>query len=80
MGRKPTKNLNLPPRMRARVRGTKTWYYYDAGGKPRREIPLGNDYPLAVRQWSELEHERPSSPAVGPVQRRVRWHWFRSEI
>lgn len=44
MGRKPTTNLNLPTRMRARVkaRGV-TWFYYDTGGKPRREIPLGNE-------------------------------------
>ena len=55
MGRKPTKNLNLPKRMRARVRSAKTWYYYDAGGKPRKEIPLGCDYAIAVKKWSELE-------------------------
>lgn len=54
MGRTPTKNQHLPTRMRARVRGSKTWYYYDAGGKPRREIPLGSDYVLAVRKWSDL--------------------------
>lgn len=29
-------------------------YYFDAGGKPRKEIPLGGDYVLAVRKWSEL--------------------------
>lgn len=62
MGRKPTVNLNLPPRMRARVRGKKTYYYYDAGGKPRREMPLGDDFIVAVRKWSELEQiEAPSS-------------------
>lgn len=41
--------------MRARTRRKKVWYYYDAGGKPRREIPLGQDYVLAVQKWSELE-------------------------
>jgi integrase len=55
MGRKSSINFNLPARMRARKRGTKTWYYYDAGGKPRKEIPLGNDYALAVKKWAELE-------------------------
>jgi integrase len=56
MGRKPTKNLNLPSRMRARPKaGGIIWYYYDAGGKPRREIPLGSDYILAVKKWAELE-------------------------
>ena len=41
--------------MRARRRGDKIWYYYDAGGKPRKEIPLGNDYAIAVKKWAELE-------------------------
>ena len=55
MGRKPTKNLNLPTRMRARTRGAKVWYYYDTGGKPRKELPLGSDYALAIKKWSQLE-------------------------
>jgi integrase len=55
MGRRPTKNLNLPPRMRARERRGTTWYYYDCGGKPRKETPLGNDYTIAVTKWAELE-------------------------
>ena len=60
MGRKPTKNLNLPPKMRARAKaGGKLWYYYDAGGKPRREIPLGCEYTTAVRKWAELEQDKP---------------------
>jgi integrase len=33
----------------------KIWYYYDAGGKPRKEIPLGCDYAIAVKKWSEIE-------------------------
>lgn len=32
----------------------KVFYYMDIGGKPRKEIPLGSDYVLAVRKWSEL--------------------------
>lgn len=55
MGRKPTTNLNLPPRMRARTRWSKTHYYYDWGGKPRREEPLGSDFILAIKRWSEIE-------------------------
>lgn len=58
MGRKPTKNLNLPPHMRARDRRGVVWYYYDAGGKPRREIPLGKDYTAAVRKWADLEGDQ----------------------
>ncbi|HEY4696465.1 MAG TPA: tyrosine-type recombinase/integrase [Gallionella sp.] len=59
MGRKPTVNLNLPPRMRARARGNKVHYYFDAGGKPRKEIPLGSDYALAVKKWTELQIDQP---------------------
>lgn len=55
MGRKPTVNLNLPKGMRARKRGEVIYYYYDAGSKPRKEIPLGKDYAMAVKKWSELE-------------------------
>ncbi len=56
MGRKPSKNSHLPPRMRARrQRSGKIYYYYDTGQAPRREIPLGDDYPLAVKKWAELE-------------------------
>jgi integrase len=57
MGRKPTKNLNLPAGMRARKRPYGTYYYLDKGkepGKPRKEIPLGSDYVAAVRKWAEL--------------------------
>jgi integrase len=43
---------------RARVQKSgKTYYYFDAGGKPRREIPLGPDYVLAVRKWADLTSE-----------------------
>lgn len=56
MGRRPTKHLNLPPRVRARVRGDTTYYFYDTGGRPRKEIPLGTDYVLAVQKWATL-HE-----------------------
>jgi len=67
MGRKPYKNLNLPPRMRARKQKSgRTFYYYDAGGgPPRKEIPLGPDLVEAVRKWSELE--RANTPASAPV-------------
>lgn len=55
MGRRPTVNLNLPTRMRARRRGDTTYYFYDAGGKPRKEIALGKNYAEAIRKWAELE-------------------------
>jgi len=55
MGRQPTKNLNLPKNMRARIKNGVTYYSYDTGGKPRKEIALGKDYIEAVRKWVELE-------------------------
>lgn len=45
----------MPKGLRARKRGDKVWYYYDTGGKPRKEIPLGNDYAIAVKKWAELQ-------------------------
>lgn len=59
MGRKPSRNLNLPSRMRARAKNGTVYYSYDTGGKPRREIPLGTDYLLAVQKWSELHVATP---------------------
>lgn len=56
MGRKPTVNLTLPPGMRKRVRGKHVYYFYDAGGKPRKEIPLGSDFINALRKYVE-EHK-----------------------
>ncbi|MGV2292092.1 tyrosine-type recombinase/integrase [Trinickia sp. YCB016] len=56
MGRKPTKNLHLPPRMRVKktLRG-RTYYYYDMGGKPRRWKALGGDFVEALRLYADLE-------------------------
>jgi len=54
MGREPTRNKNLPKGMRARHRKAGTYYYFDTGAKPRKEIPLGSDYVLAVQKWGEL--------------------------
>lgn len=54
MGRIPTRNKQLPAGMRARHRKSKTYYYLDTGEKPRREIPLGSEYVLAVQKWAEL--------------------------
>lgn len=43
--------------MRKRVqRSGRTYYYLDTGEKPRREIPLGDDYIAALRKYAEL-HE-----------------------
>ncbi len=55
MGRKPS-NPGAIPRFRPRTRGKVTYYYYDHGGKPRVETPLGCDYGLAIKAWAAIEH------------------------
>ena len=60
MGRKPTINLNLPPRMRVKTMVSgKRHFYYDLGGKPRVWKPLGSDYILALRKYADLEVNTP---------------------
>ncbi|WP_440984960.1 tyrosine-type recombinase/integrase [Xanthomonas sontii] len=58
MGRKPTKS-GAVPRLRARKQKSGVvHYYYDHGGKPRKETPLGSDYGAAIKRWAEIEHAR----------------------
>lgn len=57
MGRKPSRWTNLPKGMRARVRKYGTYYFFDTGAKPRKEIALGSDFVEAVRKWAELSRE-----------------------
>jgi integrase len=64
MGRKATRNKNLPAGMRARHRPTGTYYYLDSGGTPRKEIPLGKDYALAVQEWAKLKISKPVGNAL----------------
>lgn len=66
MGRKPSRWSNLPKGMRARPRGNLVHYYLDTGAKPRKEIPLGNDYVQAVAKWAELT-SKPAPTTVAPA-------------
>lgn len=53
------------PNLRARTQKSgKVYYYFDAGGKPRKEIPLGSDYVTAVRKWAELKLEADAAEHV----------------
>ena len=67
MGRKPTRWANLPKGMRARPRGKLIFYYLDTGTKPRREIPLGSDYVIAVAKWAELTSRPPPVVKAPPT-------------
>jgi integrase len=60
MGRRPTKPGSVS-RLRERKRGKLTYYSYDLGGKPRKEIYLGKDYGLAILEYAKLEQSRTSS-------------------
>jgi integrase len=57
MGRKNTRNLNMPPHMHPRTqRSGKVYYYmYQKGddGK-RKEIALGDDFILALKKYADL--------------------------
>lgn len=73
MGRKPTKNFNLPPHMRRREKPSgKVYFYLDTGEKPRREIPLGSDYIFALKKYAELNQSDHSKrdPTMGDAIKR----------
>lgn len=68
MGRKPTKNVNLPPHMRRRVQKSgNAFYYLDTGEVPRREIPLGSDYVIALQKYADLNKVKVSPGTFGDV-------------
>lgn len=57
MGRRSSRPEAIP-RLRVRkLLSGRTFYYYDHGGKPRREEPLGSDYGLAIKRWAEIHRE-----------------------
>ncbi len=58
MGRKPTKSGAIPRLRQRRQKSGVVHYYYDHGGTPRREEPLGADYGTAIKLWAERERER----------------------
>lgn len=58
MGRRPSKSGAIS-RLRERKKPSgKVYYYYDLGGRPRKEIPLGSDYGLAIIEYARLEKDR----------------------
>ena len=57
MGRRNTRNLNMPPHMHPRIQRSGKVYYYmytkGADGK-RKEVALGDDFILALKKYAEL--------------------------
>lgn len=49
--------VNAMPGFRARKQKSGTiYYYFETGGNPRKEIPLGSDHREAVKKWLELSN------------------------
>lgn len=72
--------MKLPPRLRARRRRDKVWYYYDCGGRnPRREIALGSDYAAALHKWAELEAE-PYASASARITFPDLWNQYAADV
>ncbi|MCQ9426718.1 tyrosine-type recombinase/integrase [Pseudomonas sp. LJDD11] len=67
MGRRPTNTDSIPRLRKRKQRSGKIYYYYDSGEKPRKEIPLGDDYGLAITEYAKLEKSRVSSAIVAEV-------------
>jgi len=79
MGRRPTINTNCPPGMRPRrQKSGKIYYYLDTGQKPRKEIPLGSDYVLAVKKWSELQQT--AIPAQATITFKMVWNRYLQDV
>lgn len=67
MGRRPSKPGSIA-RLRERKKASgRIYYYYDAGGTPRKEIPLGPDYGLAVMKYATLERDRTATALIQQV-------------
>jgi integrase len=73
MGRRRTTHHGLPPHMAQKGRS----YYYVANGNPRRWIPLGNDYPVALREWAKVEGE--PIPACARTFSQIA-AWYRAKV
>ncbi len=79
MGRKPKKPGAIPRFRARRQKSGVEHYYYDHGGKPRRETPLGSDYGVAIKKWAELEHAN-TIPAAAAVTFRQVAQRYQAEI
>lgn len=49
---------NMPGFRARKQKSGKTYYYFDTGARPRKEIPLGSDYRSAVTKWLEFSAHR----------------------
>lgn len=68
MGRKRTRDFDLPPRLHRRGLS----YYYVAQG---RWVPLGKDLAKAKRQWADME-----CLGIGSTVRELVWSYFDTKV
>lgn len=81
MGRKPSKHGAIPRLRARRQKSGKVHYYYDHGGRPRVEEPLGSDYGLAIQRWAERERGRDAAAtARGAITFRYVADQYRREV
>jgi len=81
MGRKNTRNLNMPPHMHPRKqRSGKVYFYMYAKGEngKRKEIPLGDDFILALKKYAELNAV--SVPSAGATFSDVQKRYLVDEV
>lgn len=65
---RPPSNPDSVTRLRKRKQKSGTiYYYYDPGDKPRKEIPLGSDYGIAIVEYAKLEKSRLSNALAADV-------------
>jgi integrase len=79
MGRKPNKPGAIPRFRARRQKSGVVHYYYDHGGRPRKETPLGSDYGVAIKKWAEFEHAN-TIPAAAVVTFRHVAQRYQAEV
>lgn len=81
MGRKSWVNNNIPTNVRVRKRSNgRVYYFYDCGGKPRKEISLGSNYIEALKKWAELESGNARAPKEVTTFKLVAEAWMKDEL
>lgn len=70
MGRRKTKDLDLPPRMSRKGKA----FYYVPSVKPRKWVSLGADKPKALLKWAELEGKGSGRTIADALDRYLAFH------
>ena len=73
MGRRRTTHHGLPPHMAQKGRS----YYYVTNDKPRRWLPLGDDFPRALAEWAK--HEGEPIPETARTLTQIAG-WYRKDV